>query len=1142
MRKLDQYTRAGQSVRRVDCPPVAIWVEFAAGVVSGEEAEADLEHAGECGACSARLKEALEILGAGAPLPQQLARDLKSSGGRWQRTLAEQMEERSHGSQKISAGSRRLAGFSFRWAWAPVAAVVLVAVGVGAYLRFGKASPEKLLAEAYTQQRTIELRINQAPYGPMRVQRDRGASQLNVSSQLLEAEVAIKKRMVQQPENADFLREKAEVDLLNWDYQPAIETLGHALRLQPQSFLITLDLGTAHFERAEATNSPADYEASLNYLGDAIRLQPANPAALFNRAIVYERLYLYGRAIEDWEQFLKIEKDPGWHKEAEQRLQELRERERQRSQRPSPEKLTLAQFISNVKDGHAGAIEEYLEVAERQVLPNISTAVERPKDQNYQAASILAEELKAVHGDWFLKDLLQGAGRKDFQPAAILLGKSSTANHEGHSDEAYADAVQAAELFRRSGNVAGFVAAGFEQAYALQFQSKAASCEDIAARLVGTSFARSYVWLNIQLHLEQAICANMNREVGPAKNLTQQALELAKEHGYESLYLRGLHELATLESEAGDEANAWSAIQEGLGRYWQSHLPTVRAYSMYALLARMAHHLDHPNVQFAAASEALRVRAPNSSRAVEASERVRLGDAALHLGNAQFAETQFLEAQKFFATLPQTDSVRWRELDLRLWLAQAQSLQGSDTSQAEAALVASLPEVERLSDRYLKFQYYDVLAELKIKSGDPGTGQPLLLNAIRIAEDGLHSLPSWRERLAWAEQYRRPYIALAEVLVRSGSSETALDVWEHFRLADSLPISLNVGENARRQNNEDEKSAAVVAEAHGSDEGAVITFAFSHDGILIWSRHLGVIHSTYLPVSPQSILRAAQNLIGECSRPESDLANLRADAHYLYRWLIQPVSRWLPPKGHIIVEPDGIIGVLPLEVLMDDDNTYLGTHYAITMASSVRADEAPSSPARIRMSERALIVAAPVGDAGSRVPAPGAVAESLHVAQRFRQSLTLVGDEVQVSRVGLELPRSTLFHFAGHAGLSRSGAAILMADGILGPDQAKTFESRKLSRLKLAVFSACGTAKTGETSEADSLVTAFLQAGTQNVVASRWNVDSVATADFADLFYKSVLSGASVSDALQSAAAAFRKMPERAHPYYWAAFAAFGRA
>jgi CHAT domain-containing protein len=1087
------------------------------------------------------LKEALEIVGATALPPSQLARDLKSSGSRWQRKLAEQMEKRTRGPQEIGAESRQLAGFSSRWAWATVAAVALVAVGVGAYLRFGQASPEKLLAEAYGQQRTIELRINQAPYGPIRVQRDKGASQLNASSQLLEAEVAIKRRLVKQPENPDFLREKAEVDLLNWDYQPAIETLGHALRLQPQSFLITLDLGTAHFERAEAANSPADYEASLNYLGDAIRLEPGNSTALFNRAIVYERLYLYGRAIEDWEQFLKIEKDPGWRKEAEQRLQELRERQRQRGQRPSPEKLTLAQFTSDVKTGRAGAIEEYLEVAERQILPNIPPASSRHReDQNYQAARTLADALESAHGDWFLKDLLRGADDKDFQPAAKLLGKSSTANREGHSDEAYADAVRAGKLFRRSGNFAGFVAAGFEQAYALQFQSKAASCEAVAAKLVGTAFARSYVWLDIQLRLERAICSNMNREVGPAKNLTRQALRLAKEHDYKSFYLRGLTVLTTLESDAGNDANAWSAILEGLSLYWGSALPDLRAYSFYVALERIAERLDHHNVQFAAVMEAMRFRSTGSSRVVEASERMRLADAALRLGELSVAESQAKQAEQIFVAAPRTESTRWLELEARIDLARAKAGPGTDTRLAAAALLQSLPEVEHLSNQYVEFQYYDTLAELKIRSGDTRESERFLRTAIQIADDGLKSLPTWSERLAWMEQHRHPYVTLAELLFRSGSAESALAVWEHFRLADSgslLPNGLMPTGTSLAA-----RSVSMASESDEPAESRVITYAFAHDGLMVWVKNGEGLYSAYLQQPPQNVRRAAENLIAECARRDSDLADLRADAQYLYKSLIQPINRWLPSEGHIVVEPDGILGVVPLEVLMDAEGSYLGARYTITMASSVRAHAGPARRVIIRNSDRALIAAAPAGGDGNTTPAPGAASELLRVAKRFNKPLALLGRQVQVSRVGRELPKSSVFHFAGHAGLSRSGVAMLMADGILGPDQAHALEGRRLDRLKLAVFSACGTAKTSELSDSDSMVTAFLRAGANNVVASRWNVDSMATADFVDLFYGSLLSGASTAGALQNAAAAFRTMPERAHPYYWAAFAAFGRA
>jgi hypothetical protein len=224
--------------------------------------------------------------------------------------------------------------------------------------------------------------------------------------------------------------------------------------------------------------------------------------------------------------------------------------------------------------------------------------------------------------------------------AVKLLGKSSSANHDGHPEEAYADAAQAAAIFQKSGNMAGLLASRFEQTYALQFQSKADSCQVLASESVSTAHQYNYAALEVQLLLEQAICSNMNREVGPAKDLTQRALAMAKSHDYQSLYLRGLMLVATLESEAGNESSAWAAIHEGLGLYWKSSLPAVRAYSFYALLNRMAERLGHPNVQFAAAFEALGFRSENSNRVIEATERTRLADAALRLGEAQVAESQ----------------------------------------------------------------------------------------------------------------------------------------------------------------------------------------------------------------------------------------------------------------------------------------------------------------------------------------------------------------------------------------------------------------------------------------------------------------------------------------------------------------------
>jgi CHAT domain-containing protein len=75
----------------------------------------------------------------------------------------------------------------------------------------------------------------------------------------------------------------------------------------------------------------------------------------------------------------------------------------------------------------------------------------------------------------------------------------------------------------------------------------------------------------------------------------------------------------------------------------------------------------------------------------------------------------------------------------------------------------------------------------------------------------------------------------------------------------------------------------------------------------------------------------------------------------------------------------------------------------------------------------------------------------------------------------------------------------------------------------------------------EDLVRGFLRAGVPQVIASRWNVDSAATAAFMDEFYSELLAGGSLAGVLTGAAGKIRSNPDMSHPYYWAAFTGFGR-
>ena len=99
-----------------------------------------------------------------------------------------------------------------------------------------------------------------------------------------------------------------------------------------------------------------------------------------------------------------------------------------------------------------------------------------------------------------------------------------------------------------------------------------------------------------------------------------------------------------------------------------------------------------------------------------------------------------------------------------------------------------------------------------------------------------------------------------------------------------------------------------------------------------------------------------------------------------------------------------------------------------------------------------------------------------------------------------------------------------------------------LSPTQLVVLAACESGVGGVSAwhGTFSLESAFLAAGAQSVVASRWPVASAATATLMNHFYEQLMAGKTRAAALQAAMQAVRRSKDTAHPYFWASFALTG--
>jgi tetratricopeptide (TPR) repeat protein len=326
------------SERTSDCPSEEKWLPLSAGVFSRQDAAPLLEHASSCDYCGRLLRETTEAL---APEQSDQSRDvvrqLASSDPRWQRELALRLRDLSlpareaARSQTPSAFDRvwpHLAGKWTRWVLVGASAL-LMALGIGLWVESTRSSllaTNRLIAQAYSEQRTLVPRFEDARYGPLRQERGELNSQIDLPQALKDAKVQIAGELSRNSTNPGWLQAKARVDLLEHHHQAAIEALQQAVTSLPDDSSLNVDLAIAYFERAEATGQAEDYERASQLLNRALEKNPTDIVALFNRALVDEGSKKYSEAIRDWDRYLGLDPESEWADEAKRRREVDRQR------------------------------------------------------------------------------------------------------------------------------------------------------------------------------------------------------------------------------------------------------------------------------------------------------------------------------------------------------------------------------------------------------------------------------------------------------------------------------------------------------------------------------------------------------------------------------------------------------------------------------------------------------------------------------------------------------------------------------------------------------------------------------------------------------------------------------------------------
>lgn len=387
-------------------------------------------------------------------------------------------------------------------------------------------------------------------------------------------------------------------------------------------------------------------------------------------------------------------------------------------------------------------------------------------------------------------------------------------------------------------------------------------------------------------------------------------------------------------------------------------------------------------------------------------------------------------------------------------------------------------------------------------------------------------------------------------------------------------------------------TADAVGRVLGGGE-ALLTFSIGPESGFAFLVTGGVVSAAPVPIGEAALAEAVRRLREAfLIQPGGGILPFdMGEAHALYRTLIGELAFALDQVDHLIVAPVGPLMSFPFAALVDQSPgalgqedyvraSWFGSDRAISYAPSVKAFvnlRRFSSPSR---ASRAFIGFGDptfTGGGGLKAlgdhcqtdgptppelirgltPLPGTRDEMVSVAQSIggAPDLFLGGQATEEAVRNADLRDYRVVYFATHGLLpgelrcqAEPGLALTAPRFAASRAEDGLLTAGEVAQLRLdadlVVLSACNT---GGGAEGDlggealsGLASAFFLAGARSLIVSHWQVESRATTDLmSDAFRRLGLAGGS-AEALRAAQADIAAEPERAHPFFWAAFTVIG--
>ncbi|MEM7482968.1 MAG: CHAT domain-containing protein [Acidobacteriota bacterium] len=951
----------------------------------------------------------------------------------------------------------------------------------------------------------------------------------------------------------DFAMGRSYLALQQSGLDRAVQHLERMAEAHPRNPAGLNDLAVVLLARAHRDDRPADLVAALDLIERALAEAPDDPAARFNRALAVERLGLTLVAGDLWRAAADAQPDSPWQEEA--RLRSI-----DRTTTPS-DGTPLAEWAGG--DGQDQPPAEVLDFCARSPVRVTRNAL----SQLFPAwadASMAGDREAAERR----LDRLGHLGA-----CLLLAGEPTVAESVRRLREAPAD--------RRQILARAYQAFGEGDGYRRRGEPRRAESSFLRAAEAAGNFAEP-----LRHWSRHAVAAVRNTAGDPAgaRVLLERLSEEATAHDYPALTASRRWTQGLIEARGGAFADARASFATAAEIY--ARLGDLdRSAGARALAAESLFALGLSDEAWRSRREALFVLGTGASLSLHN----LLLDASLAASEEGFALAG-LTLREVDLRVAESLQRPTTSVESRIWFGRMLGDLGR-TQQAADELETGLGEARRLADPGLRARLVadaqEARGALKVHS-EPAAAVAALGEALSYyqASDYRWKVPTtlFSRVLAWrrlgedgraradlaavAAEFERRDVELPPAVFRFSHFERAqagFDEWIRLEAEGGrMEAALAVTERARRVQLFTGNRSSMAAPPEGSPgaldraiaslpEGtALIEYAVTGDSLLTWVIHQGVVRGEMRSLG--DLPRRIERFALEISYAGAGGEGFEVLAGSLYRDLVAPWIESLPKETRLVFAPDRILHRVPFAALRNPaTGRWLAEDRGIASTPGLLFFSGFRPPRGLSHERRGvLLVGDPAFDpaeTGSLESLHGAADEVADIARIYPASRRLTGADATRSAVVAALGDADIVHYAGHgvatarnpwntffplARPSAEASGLLLASDVHGLSSGPW---------KVVVLSACGsTASAGRlrTAGFQAMVNAFLAAGAEAVIASRWPVDDQRIRPFAVEIHRGLAGGQGAAEALESAR---RKMLRADVPVsVWASFEVTGRS